>query len=169
MIGKIKQRRKITMENEISNSKERVSTHRRHHKKIGRIIGAVIGGVIMAVVFAFVFGIVVKVLWNWLMPGIFGLPIITYWQAFGIVILTKMLFGGFGHHHNGHHPPDHFHKKIDQKWHRFIGVDDEDDNDEWAPGGSHKNWKYYKQYWKDEGKAAFEAYIERIESEKKER
>ena len=118
------------MENEVSNSKERVSKHRRHHKKIGRIIGAVIGGVIMAVVFAFVFGILVKVLWNWLMPGIFGLPIITYWQAFGIVILAKMLFGGFGRHHNGHHPPDHFHKKIDKKWHQFIGVDDEDDGDE---------------------------------------
>ncbi len=153
------------MENEVSNSKERVSKHQRHHKKIFRIIGAVIGGVIMAVAFAFVFGILVKVLWNWLLPGIFGLPIITYWQAFGIVILAKMLFGGFGHHQNGHH--DHFHKKIDQKWHRFIGVDEEDDSAEWAPGGSHKNWKHYKQYWKDEGKAAFEAYIEKIEAEKK--
>lgn len=31
-------------------------------------------------------------LWNWLMPTIFGLIKITFWQAFGLVFLCSMLF-----------------------------------------------------------------------------
>lgn len=31
-------------------------------------------------------------LWNWLMPDIFALPEITYWQSFGITILCNLLF-----------------------------------------------------------------------------
>lgn len=31
-------------------------------------------------------------LWNWLMPTIFGLTKITFWQAFGINLLSSLLF-----------------------------------------------------------------------------
>ena len=34
-------------------------------------------------------------LWNWLMPGIFGLHTINFGQAVGLLILAKILFGGF--------------------------------------------------------------------------
>ena len=34
-------------------------------------------------------------LWNWLVPPIFGWHMITYWQALGLLILCKILFGGF--------------------------------------------------------------------------
>jgi hypothetical protein len=40
-------------------------------------------------------GFVVMGLWNWLMPSLFGLKLITYWQAAGLLILSKILFGGF--------------------------------------------------------------------------
>ncbi len=33
-------------------------------------------------------------LWNWLMPAIFGLHMITYWQALGLLALSWLLFGG---------------------------------------------------------------------------
>jgi hypothetical protein len=33
-------------------------------------------------------------LWNWLMPGIFGLPALTFWQAVGLLGLSWILFGG---------------------------------------------------------------------------
>jgi len=42
-----------------------------------------------------VFGFVVMSLWNWLAPAVFGLSAITFWQALGILILSKILFGGF--------------------------------------------------------------------------
>lgn len=41
----------------------------------------------------FTFGIMR--LWNWLMPALFGWHFITFWQAFGLLVLSKILFGGF--------------------------------------------------------------------------
>jgi len=38
---------------------------------------------------------VVMVLWNWLLPAI-GAPVITYARAVGILVLSRILFGGFG-------------------------------------------------------------------------
>ena len=52
------------------------------------------GGVIAAVAVA-VFGFAVMNLWNWLAPAVFGLHTITFWQALDILILSKILFGGF--------------------------------------------------------------------------
>src|SRR5579863_3434647 len=43
-----------------------------------------------------VFGFVVTHLWNYLMPGLFGLHAITFWQAVGLIVLGRLLFGGFG-------------------------------------------------------------------------
>ena len=50
--------------------------------------------VLFGIVFAAVFGFVVMSLWNWLMPAVFGWHVITYWQALGLLILSKILFGG---------------------------------------------------------------------------
>lgn len=41
-------------------------------------------------------GQVVKLLWNWLTPVLFGFPAITFWQALGLLALSRLLFGGFG-------------------------------------------------------------------------
>ena len=40
------------------------------------------------------FGQAVLQLWNWLMPTIFGLPAISFWQALGLLGLSWILFGG---------------------------------------------------------------------------
>ncbi|MCU0277146.1 MAG: hypothetical protein MUF02_09925 [Acidobacteria bacterium] len=47
----------------------------------------------------FLFGWVVMLLWNWLMPDIFGLKRLTYWQAWGLLILSHILFKSFGSGH----------------------------------------------------------------------
>ncbi len=41
-------------------------------------------------------GAVVKELWNWLLPPIFGWSQITFWQGLGLLALCRILFGGFG-------------------------------------------------------------------------
>lgn len=41
-------------------------------------------------------GFVVRALWNWLLPPLFGWHTITFWQALGLLALTRILFGGFG-------------------------------------------------------------------------
>jgi hypothetical protein len=40
------------------------------------------------------FGWAVMLLWNWLMPAIFGLKTLTFWQAGGLLVLTSILFKG---------------------------------------------------------------------------
>jgi len=51
--------------------------------------------------FALLGGEIVKWLWNWLTPDLFGWPRITFWQAFAMLALTRILFGGFGLHSGG--------------------------------------------------------------------
>jgi hypothetical protein len=48
------------------------------------------------VVFVALFGEIVKWLWNWLLPSLFGLHAITFWQALGLLALCRILFGGWG-------------------------------------------------------------------------
>ena len=38
---------------------------------------------------------VVMSLWNWLMPAVFGWQLISFWQALGLLVLSRILFGGF--------------------------------------------------------------------------
>lgn len=68
---------------------------KRPHKGV-KIVLMVIGGIFLALLFGFLFGYFVMLLWNWLMPNIFGLTEITYWQAVGIVILARLIFGSIG-------------------------------------------------------------------------
>jgi len=56
-----------------------------------------LGGVVLAAVLAFLFGLIVMALWNWLMPGIFGIRAISYWEAWGLVLLAHILFKAGGH------------------------------------------------------------------------
>lgn len=46
--------------------------------------------------FTFIGGELVKLLWNWLMPELFGLRQVTFWQGIGLLALCRILFGGTG-------------------------------------------------------------------------
>ena len=37
--------------------------------------------------------LILMLLWNWLMPGIFGLATIGYLKAFGLYAISRILFG----------------------------------------------------------------------------
>ena len=39
-------------------------------------------------------GFLTQALWNWLMPALFRLPAITLGQTFGLLLLSRILFGG---------------------------------------------------------------------------
>ncbi len=43
-----------------------------------------------------VFGFIVMSLWNAILPAVIGVKAITFIQALGILVLSKILFGGFG-------------------------------------------------------------------------
>lgn len=38
---------------------------------------------------------IVMWLWNWLIPDLFNGPMITFWQALGLLLLSRILFRGF--------------------------------------------------------------------------
>lgn len=70
------------------------------------------------------FGTVTMLLWNWLMPAIFGLGSISFWQALGLLLLCRVLWGGFGsrryhggrHHHHHHGGGRHGDNPVNDKW-----------------------------------------------------
>jgi len=71
--------------------------------KAMKIIGWIAMGLAGVTAIGFLLGLVVMTLWNWLMPALFGLPEVTYWQAVGLFVLCHLLFkghhGGGGHRH----------------------------------------------------------------------
>jgi hypothetical protein len=131
-------------------------------------------------------------LWNQVGPQIFHLPTITWFQAGALVGLFQILFGGAHHWKrmdgltiwrtgrwkNGEawndHLEDHgrMHK---EEWRAFRrgmrrwGKHMHDEGRRWkeraeeaAPGGSHRNWRHFEGYWREKGKADFEAWLERM-------
>ena len=69
--------------------------------------------VMFAVVFLAVFSYFVMWLWNWIMPMLFGLRVITFWQAVGILVLSKILFGGF---RGGPHRDWNWRRRMYERW-----------------------------------------------------
>jgi hypothetical protein len=55
----------------------------------------IFGFLLLALIVFAGFGQAVLQLWNWLMPSIFGLHTITYWQAVGLLALSWIFFRGF--------------------------------------------------------------------------
>jgi len=69
----------------------------------------------MALVGIAVAGGVVMALWNWLIPPVIGWQPIGFIQALGLLILTRLLFGGFRGHHHGMHRHWH-HQQAEKMW-----------------------------------------------------
>ena len=57
---------------------------------------AIVAAPILIALFILVGGGIVMLLWNWLLPPLFGWPQLTLLQAFGLLLLCRILFGGFG-------------------------------------------------------------------------
>lgn len=52
------------------------------------MLGVIVGTVL---VWTVIVALPVQLLWNWLMPKIFGLPEVTFWEALGLVLLSSLL------------------------------------------------------------------------------
>lgn len=82
-----------------------------------RWIARVVKFAVFAVLFIAIFGVVVMSLWNWLMPALFGWRVISFWQAVGILILSKILFGGF----RGRPGPRwHWRRRMMERWEQMT-------------------------------------------------
>lgn len=116
-------------------------THKMRNKSPLEIVGMVIFGVIAITGLAILFGFIIMWLWNWLMPDIFGLTTLTYWQAVGLFILFKLLLGGCGGDR----------KSSKKSKHECKGKSKKD----------FSKWKHYDTFWKEEGDELYNQYLER--------
>ncbi|MCD4700592.1 MAG: hypothetical protein K8S24_01920 [Candidatus Aegiribacteria sp.] len=134
----------------MSNCTMRVMNHEiRGHGplKAVKIVGLVLLGIIAVAALAIVFGIFVKWLWNALMPEIFGLPVISYWKAVGLVVLAHIFFGA-------EHAPARYERTRRKK----------KDVPDGETGGSpfHQEMEQdYVEFWREEGRDAFKSWMRR--------
>src|SRR2546430_7243880 len=68
-------------------------------------------------VFVFLGGIIVRNLWNWLLPPLFGWHAITFWQALGLLLLSRILFGGLGVHGGRRYG---YRQRMAERWERMT-------------------------------------------------
>ncbi len=66
---------------------------------------------------AALFGFVTMHLWNWLTPGLFGWKLIGFWQAVGLVVLSRILFGGFRGRPGGGR---HWRNRMAERWEKMT-------------------------------------------------
>lgn len=127
-----------------------------NYRKAPRVIMAVIMGIFLAGILSLITGAFIMLLWNWLMPDIFGLGVITYWQAFGLSLLAKLLLCSFGRMFPGGHNKWH-----DKRWHGYA-----------KRCGKYKDWRFddvYEQWWEKEGSESFESYMKKEKEEKQDK
>ncbi|HML68887.1 MAG TPA: hypothetical protein PKA81_10880 [Clostridia bacterium] len=112
-------------------------------------------GIAGAFLMGLLFGNLIMWLWNWLMPKLFGLPVIGFWEGLGLFLLAKILFGFGGSGSSG--DGEKKHPKHGKRHHHYG----EGETRDW------KDWEYYDDWWEADGKEAFHAYAENIKKEPK--
>ncbi len=75
------------------------------------------------------FGGVVMGLWNAILPAVLGVKAITFMQALGILLLSKILFGGFSG--RGWRGSPQWNQKMKQRWDNMTPVERENFKAEW--------------------------------------
>ena len=84
-------------------------------KKVWALRGLKI--VFFVVLVALALSFVVMSLWNWLMPVLFGLRLISFWQALGLLVLSKILLGGFRGRPGG---GMHWRRRMMERWEQMT-------------------------------------------------
>jgi len=77
------------------------------------------------------FGAVVMGLWNAILPAVLGIKEITFIQALGILLLSKILFGGFGRRGGWHGRHQQWRHNMQEKWVNMTPEEREKFKAEW--------------------------------------
>jgi len=116
--------------------------HKLRGRSPGEIAGIIIFGTLAITGLAILFGFVIMWLWNWIMPEVFGLTTLSYWQAVGLFILLKILLGGCGGGSSHSSSKSKSKCKTNSK-------------------SEFSKWKYYDKFWKEEGDDFYKQYVDR--------
>ena len=121
--------------------------------KIIKIIALFAAGGAGALILAGLFGFVFMHLWNYVMPDLFGIKTISFFQSVGLVILSKILFGSLKHH-----PARHIRKTLSRKINNRCGQLND------FPPEVVENYDEYCEYWEIEGSEGFKKFMSRNKS-----
>ena len=122
--------------------------HKMREKNPLAVVGMVLLIAIGIAALIALFGYVTMSLWNWLLPDLFGLKTITFWQAIGLVILAKIFFGGFGSDSSS---------KKSKKRKEYCKEEHKSKKD-------FSKWQLYDKFWKEEGEAAFNSFVDKSQN-----
>jgi hypothetical protein len=73
--------------------------------------------IVAIVLFIALGGELVKLLWNWLLPALFGWRLISFWQALGLLALCRILVGGWGGRGG---PRPNFRRRMAGRWEKMT-------------------------------------------------
>ena len=138
-------------------------------KKVLKVFGFVILGITVVIGIGFV----VKWLWNSLMPELFGLKEITYWQGVGLLVLIKIFFGGISGNSSSKNSDSKsgevkgvigqaIHDEMQQEFYKEY---DKKHTEEHSASGNVDQEKLYEKWWAEEGEKKFEEFLDKIEKE----
>jgi hypothetical protein len=96
-----------------------------------RIVSAIMKVLIFLPIAIVVFGETVLHLWNWLVPTLFHLPAISFWQALGLLVLSWILFGGLRGTGSGYR--GHRRRHMQERW-EHMTPEERDKFREWIRG-----------------------------------
>jgi|LSQX01.1.fsa_nt_gb hypothetical protein len=149
-----------------------------HKKETVKSVLKVIGMVLLVVIIGGAAGFVIKSIWNWLMPSIFNLGRITYWQGIGLFALIRILFGGINTDNSKsttYEESNRRDKILKQKIQNKMQKDDnedytnehteeteESDSKEQNREDNIEQEKLYEEWWIQEGEAKFDEYIKNV-------
>lgn len=71
------------------------------HSRGARILhfgGHVLLGIVVIIAVSVVVGWLVMTCWNAVIPAVFGLPALDFWQAVALLVLARLLTGRLHHH-----------------------------------------------------------------------
>jgi hypothetical protein len=87
----------------------------------------IFGMIVIGFIAVFVFTMATMYLWNWLVPTLFAGPVVSFWQALGLLALSKILFSGIGKGggHKGHWGKSHWDSRWQEKWKSMTPEDQE--------------------------------------------
>ncbi|MFK8044768.1 MAG: hypothetical protein AB8B72_04695 [Crocinitomicaceae bacterium] len=130
--------------------------HKMRTSSPAEIVGWVLLGIIGIGGLIILFGFIIMWLWNWLMPDLFGLSTITYWQGMGLCLLSKIFFGGIGGSSSSSSK-----SSSKQSSHDDLECKDSGKNEI-------SKWKFYDKFWEEKGSEAFDEFVAQKKAQNKE-
>jgi Ca2+/H+ antiporter, TMEM165/GDT1 family len=97
-----------------------------------------------------VFTEIVMLLWNNVLAVVLHISVITFWQALGLLILSKILFGGFRGAHWGR---NQWKQKMQQRWEGMTPEEREKFKQEWGNRCGHRFGRPFEKPFEEEKNA----------------